>query len=92
MVSSSFDPFLPTAEELAGDAPASGENDDKPSERQASHSHARSTLPAQYLNTKHLLLTLHKPQSLMPSPSSGRFLRRDGFRAACTTTAWAGVF
>eukprot|EP00962_Isochrysis_galbana_P043509 scaffold16587_cov141-Isochrysis_galbana.AAC.7 len=22
---------------------------------------------------------------------AGRFLRRDGFRAACTTTAWAGV-
>jgi len=27
----------------------------------------------------------------IPSPSSGRFLRRDGFRAACTTTAWAEV-
>jgi len=48
MVSSSFDPFLPTAEELAGVAPANGENDAISSERQASHTLARLTQPDQY--------------------------------------------
>eukprot|EP00962_Isochrysis_galbana_P026800 scaffold8356_cov215-Isochrysis_galbana.AAC.2 len=35
MVSSSFDPFLPTAAELAGDAPSDELHNDQPSERQA---------------------------------------------------------
>jgi len=34
MVSSSFDPFLPTAAELAGDAPADEPQNEQPSERQ----------------------------------------------------------
>jgi len=63
MVPSSFDPFLPTAEELAGDGPALREKDDKPSERQASLTHARLTPPDQYHTQKHLLLNMHKPQS-----------------------------
>eukprot|EP00962_Isochrysis_galbana_P023271 scaffold7011_cov112-Isochrysis_galbana.AAC.1 len=46
MVSSSFDPFLPTAAELAGDAPADGTNTDQPSERQACHLLARREQPA----------------------------------------------
>jgi len=35
MVTASFDPFLPTAAELAGEEPAAGENDSTASERQA---------------------------------------------------------
>eukprot|EP00962_Isochrysis_galbana_P030843 scaffold10025_cov119-Isochrysis_galbana.AAC.11 len=55
MVSSSFDPFLPTAEELAGDGPALRDNDDKPSERQASITHARLAPPVQHHTQKTLL-------------------------------------
>jgi len=52
MVPSSFDPFLPTAEELAGDGPALRDNDDKPSGRQASITHARLAPPAQHHTQK----------------------------------------
>eukprot|EP00962_Isochrysis_galbana_P042574 scaffold15977_cov123-Isochrysis_galbana.AAC.2 len=57
MVSSSFDPFLPTAAELAGDAPTDNPDKDLPSERQACHWLARRALPAHQNNTKVLLPT-----------------------------------
>eukprot|EP00962_Isochrysis_galbana_P047889 scaffold19777_cov169-Isochrysis_galbana.AAC.2 len=45
MVSSSFDPFLPTAAELAGDAPANSTSNVQPSERQARHLLAHRAQP-----------------------------------------------
>eukprot|EP00962_Isochrysis_galbana_P006928 scaffold1874_cov109-Isochrysis_galbana.AAC.8 len=55
MVSSSLDPSLPTATELAGDTPADGDgmNIDQPSERQARHSLARRAQLAHQYNTIH---------------------------------------
>jgi len=70
MVSSSFDPFLPTAAELAGDAPADGMNNDQPSERQARHSLARREQPAHQYNTKYLLANMHEPHKA-PQPFTG---------------------
>eukprot|EP00962_Isochrysis_galbana_P022841 scaffold6852_cov134-Isochrysis_galbana.AAC.7 len=66
MVSSSFDPFLPTAAELAGDAPADEPQNEQPSERQARHRLARRALPAHQNNTKAPLPPKLEPLLLNP--------------------------
>eukprot|EP00962_Isochrysis_galbana_P019926 scaffold5808_cov128-Isochrysis_galbana.AAC.25 len=66
MVSSSLDPSLPTAAELAGDTPADGMNTDQPSERQARHSLARRAQLAHQPPIQHytyLLAFMQEPQS-----------------------------
>eukprot|EP00962_Isochrysis_galbana_P034748 scaffold11822_cov120-Isochrysis_galbana.AAC.5 len=73
MVSSSFDPFLPTAAELAGDAPSDEPQNKQPSERQACHRLARRALPAHQNNTKAPL-----PPKL--EPVSPRRRRQQGTR------------
>eukprot|EP00962_Isochrysis_galbana_P004568 scaffold1245_cov122-Isochrysis_galbana.AAC.6 len=67
MVSSSLDPSLPTAAELAGDTPADGMNIDQPSERQgrAIRSRAARSLPTN--TTLYLLAFMQEPQQ---SPST----------------------
>jgi len=55
MVSSSLDPFLPTAAELAGDAPPDGADPEQVTERQACDLPARNALPANDHTIKHLL-------------------------------------
>eukprot|EP00962_Isochrysis_galbana_P059054 scaffold32424_cov124-Isochrysis_galbana.AAC.1 len=54
MVSSSLDPFLPTAAELVDDAPPDGA-DPEQTERQACDLPARRALPANDHTIKHLL-------------------------------------
>jgi len=66
MVSSSFDPFLPTAAELAGDAPTDDPHNVQPSERQACHMLARRALPAHQNNTKGPLPTKLESPPLNP--------------------------
>eukprot|EP00962_Isochrysis_galbana_P061540 scaffold39526_cov292-Isochrysis_galbana.AAC.1 len=61
MVSSSFDPFLPTAAELAGDALADSTSNFQPSERQARHLLAHRAQPAHQYNSKQLMAFMHEP-------------------------------
>jgi len=71
MVSSSFDPFLPTAAELAGDAPpADNTNTFQPSERQARHALARRAQPAHQYNSKQPLANIGMSLSV-PQPFTG---------------------
>eukprot|EP00962_Isochrysis_galbana_P002336 scaffold615_cov125-Isochrysis_galbana.AAC.1 len=71
MVSSSLDPSLPTAAELAGDTPADGMNIDQPSERQARHSLARRAQLAHQYNTIPPGLYAGAPKPLNPSQDEG---------------------
>eukprot|EP00962_Isochrysis_galbana_P054447 scaffold25992_cov135-Isochrysis_galbana.AAC.7 len=64
MVSSSLDPFLPTAAELAGDAPPDGAEPDQFTDRQACDLPARRALPANDHTTKHPLQKV----SMSPKP------------------------